>query len=90
MEPINETAITIDHDDRRIRVDTTNRAVMSRLKKMGFKGLSEEDFGPYSSWEGVDGQVTFRQLPRKTGKAPSQAFVKGRERILAQKRAKKG
>ena len=59
---IKETAITIDHDDGTIRVDTTSRKVATRLKRVGFEALGKV-LGPYSSWTGVEGQILFRKKP---------------------------
>ncbi len=75
-----ETAITIDHDSGRVRVDTTSRKVATRLKRQGFVPFRGEPLGSYSSWSGVDGQISFRKPPKRTGRVPSSAFKRASKR----------
>ncbi len=53
---MHETAITVDHETGRVRVDTTLKRYKGQLQRAGFKGLVE-DLGPYSSWEGTQEQI---------------------------------
>ncbi len=75
-----ETAITICHETGRVRVDTTSRKVATRLKRQGFAPYRGEPLGSYSSWVGIDGQISFRKPPRKTGRVPPSAFKRASKR----------
>ena len=72
---MNETAITIDHETGRVRVDTTLKRYRSQLEKAGFKEITKASLNGYSSWEGDQIQMArtlFRKGPsearRKQGK----------------------
>ena len=72
--PIHETAMTIDHDTRRVRVDTTSRRIRSLLVKCGLKDISKTaKLGPYWSYEGTESQIRLTKR-RVTGRVSSSAF----------------
>ncbi len=66
---MNETAITIDHETGRVRVDTTLKRYRTQLEKAGFKEITKGSLNGYSSWEGDQIQLA-RTLFRK---GPSEA-----------------
>ncbi len=74
---VSETAITIDHDTGRVRVDTTSKRYQGQLEKAGFKRI-QEDLGGYTSWEGSKEQVArtlFRKGPSETKRAQGRALI---------------
>ncbi len=64
---MNETAITIDHETGRVRVDTTLKRYRHQLEKAGFKEITachKASLNGHSSWEGGQIQMA-RTLFRK-------------------------
>ena len=58
-----ETALTIDHKDDVVWVDTTVKAIATQLIRAGFREVGDERALPYRRFRGQADQVRFR-LPK--------------------------
>ena len=73
MSEIIETAITIDHETGRVRVDTTARRIKSKLERCEFERIKDEQLGPYFSYVGDSRQITFRNRAKVKGQVKTQS-----------------
>jgi len=90
MAEIKETAITIDHETGRVRIDTTSNRVKHRLKSLGLKEITKQRLGPYSSWVGDEKNVRFAKIRSGTGRKPSAAFLASKRTYIESKKVERG
>lgn len=65
---IHETAITIDHDLKKVFIDTNSKGVASKLKSRGFKEVTTKNSLPYRRFLGTPRQISFRGANKKVVK----------------------
>jgi len=56
-----ETAITIDHEDGLMRVDTTVTSIATSLQRAGFTEVTKPSSRPYRRFLGQADQIRFRK-----------------------------
>ena len=71
-----ETAITVDHEDGVMTVDTTMRGMATALLRAGFREITKPDAHPYRSFLGQADQLRFRK-PKGQRSARGRPFKQG-------------
>ena len=75
-----ETAITIDHEDDLMLVDTTQAGIASALLRCGFTETTKLNSRPYRRFRGFADQIRFRQ-PKGLRPVKGAAKIKSLERL---------
>jgi len=76
-----ETAITIDHDAKTMRIDTTVRGVASMLRRSKFTEVTTKSSQPYYRFTGNADQIRFRKPKAERRAAPfGRKFLPGSRR----------
>jgi len=73
---IKETSVTIDYEADICWVDTTQQGVVTRLKRCGFKELSEKCRPGYWRFTGKPKQVSFRAPAGRKPPTPKQVAAR--------------
>ena len=77
---IYETAITIDHEDDVMLVDTTQAGIASALLRCGFTETTKPTSRPYRRFRGLADQIRFR-LPKGLRPVKGAAKIKSTDRL---------
>ncbi len=62
-----ETAITVDHDEKTCRVDTSVRGVAAKLLRRGFVEVTKPNSTPYRRFLGQARQISFLGSQKRLG-----------------------